>query len=46
MITPMGIKIFYPLSDFKIRGWIRVGGIGEWVVLFGMVILIAKELLF
>ena len=46
LITPMGIKIFYPLSDFKIKGRIKVGGTGEWVVLFGMIILIVKELLF
>ena len=46
LITPMGIKIFYPLSDFKIRGPIRVGGIGEWIILFGMIILVIKELLF
>ena len=43
LITPMGIRIFYPLSDFKIKGWIKVGGIGEWVILFGMIVLIVRE---
>jgi inner membrane protein len=45
-ITPMGIRLFYPFSNFKIRGPIRVGGIGEWVILFGMGLLVLKELLF
>ena len=46
IITPMGIRIFYPFSNFKIKGPIRVGGIGEWVILFGMFILVIRELLF
>jgi inner membrane protein len=45
-LTPMGIKFLYPFSSFKLRGPIKVGGIGEWVVLFGLVILVVKELLF
>ena len=45
-LTPMGIKFLYPFSSFKLRGPIKVGGIGEWVVLFGLIILVAKELLF
>lgn len=46
IITPMGIQIFYPFSNFKIRGPIKVGSIGEWVILFGMMLLIVKELIF
>ena len=45
-LTPMGIQFLYPFSSFKLRGPIKVGGIGEWVVLFGLVILVVKELLF
>ena len=43
IITPMGLKLFYPLSDFKIRGPIRVGGLGEWVILFGMGLVVLKS---
>ena len=45
-LTPMGIHFLYPFSSFKLRGPIKVGGIGEWVVLFGLIILVVKELLF
>ena len=45
-LTPMGIRIFYPFSSFKLRGPIKVGSTGEWIVLFGLVILVAKEMLF
>ena len=45
-LTPMGIQFLYPFSSWKLRGPIKVGGIGEWVVLFGLIILVVKELLF
>ncbi len=45
LITPMGIRIFYPLSNFKIRGPIRVGSVGEWVILFGMMLVVLKSFL-
>ena len=45
-ITPMGIKWFYPLSHWHLKGPIKVGSIGEWVILFGLVILVVKEMLF
>jgi inner membrane protein len=45
-LTPMGVQFLYPLTTWKLRGPIKVGSIGEWVVLFGLVILVIKELLF
>ena len=42
-LTPMGIALFYPLSNWRIRGPIKVGSIGEWVILFGAVVLIVLE---
>ena len=45
-LTPMGVQCLYPFSSFKLRGPIKVGGIGEWVVLFGLIILVVKEMLF
>ena len=45
-LTPMGVKFLYPISHWKLRGPIKVGSIGEWVVLFGLVILVIKELIF
>jgi inner membrane protein len=45
-LTPMGIRIFYPFSSWKLRGPIKVGSAGEWIVLFGLVVLVAKEMLF
>ena len=45
-LTPMGIKFLYPFASWKLRGPIRVGSLGEWVVLFGLVILVIKEILF
>jgi inner membrane protein len=32
-ITPMGIKLFYPISHFRIRGPFRVGGGAEKVIM-------------
>ncbi|PIZ51474.1 hypothetical protein COY27_03725 [Candidatus Woesearchaeota archaeon CG_4_10_14_0_2_um_filter_33_13] len=46
VITPMGIQLFYPFSRWKIRGPIRVGKFGEWIILFGLVVLVIKELFF
>ncbi len=45
-LTPHGITFFYPFSKFKIRGPIRVGGIGETIILIGLVLLIVKEMVF
>jgi len=45
-LTPMGIPVLYPFSEFKVRGPIKVGSIGEWVILIGLVVLIVKELVF
>ena len=45
-LTPMGIKIFYPLSHFKIKGPIKVGSVWEFIVLLVLIVLVIKELLF
>jgi inner membrane protein len=44
-ITPAGVKIFYPLSNYKIRGPIRTGGIFEWFIFMGLVVLVIKDLI-
>ena len=44
-LTPGGIKFFYPLSKMRIRGPIKVGGVGEWLVFVGLIFLIIKEFL-
>ncbi len=44
-LTPAGIKLFYPISKMRIKGPIKVGSIGEWLVLIGLAILILKEFL-
>lgn len=45
-LTPHGITFFYPFSNFKLRGPIRVGSIGETIILIGLILLIVKELVF
>jgi inner membrane protein len=45
-LTPMGIQVFYPFSKFKIRGPIRVGSTGEWIILFGLILLVVREMFF
>jgi inner membrane protein len=45
-LTPMGVHLLYPITKWKIRGPIRTGGIGEWAVLIGLIILIIKEIIF
>jgi inner membrane protein len=46
ILTPMGIRIFYPLSNFKIKGPIRVGSVWEFIILLVLIVLVIKELLF
>jgi len=45
-LTPMGIPILYPFSEWKLRGPIRVGTWMEWLLLALLVVLIIKEVLF
>ncbi len=45
-LTPMGIPIFFPFSDWRIRGPIRVGTWMEWILFGILVLLIIKEVLF
>ena len=45
-LTPMGIQFLYPFSSWKIRGPIKVGSLGEKVILFSLIILVIKELFF
>lgn len=45
-LTPMGVQVFYPFSKFKLRGPVKTGGMGEWIVLAGLVVFIVKVLLF
>jgi len=42
-ITRMGVPIFYPLSKFKIKGPIKVGGLTEAIILIGLAIYIIKQ---
>jgi inner membrane protein len=39
-ITPMGVRLFYPLSNFKVKGPIRVGSYKEKVIEFALFITI------
>lgn len=41
-LTPMGVHILYPLSNFKLKGPIRTGGIAELLLLTGIIFLIAR----
>lgn len=43
MITLAGVRPFYPFSDYKIKGPLRVGGMWEKVVYLLLIILILKE---
>ena len=43
-LTPMGVQIFYPLSKFKLRGPVKTGGWGEWLILVLLIVVIVKEL--
>ena len=43
-ITPMGVHIFYPFSNFKIKGPIKVGSFAEGVLFLGLVAWIIVEL--
>lgn len=38
-LTPMGVKLFYPLK-WKVRGWIKTGGFTEKVIVVVLVIVI------
>jgi len=45
-LTPMGIPVFYPFSNWKLRGPFKVGSWMEWVLLALLTILILKEVLY
>jgi inner membrane protein len=42
-VTLRGVKVFYPFSEFKIKGPIRVGGIFEWLIMGALIVFIAKQ---
>lgn len=44
-VTPAGIRLLYPFFEIKINGPLRVGSLGEGMVLVGLFILIVKYLL-
>jgi inner membrane protein len=44
-LTPMGIPILYPFTEFRLRGPLRTGSIWEWVMVGLLIILILKILL-
>jgi len=44
VITPQGVKMFYPFSDFRLRGPMRVGSAIETSILIGLGLLIVREL--
>lgn len=43
-LTPMGIQMFYPLSDYKFNGPIRTGSLSEKVLMIILVAVIAYVL--
>ncbi len=43
-ITKQGVQVFYPFFDFKIRGFVKVGGFWEWLIVAVLIVLIVKEL--
>ena len=44
-ITRMGVQIFYPFSDFKFKGPVKVGGMLEILIMIILVVLIVKQFL-
>ncbi|MBU1974246.1 MAG: metal-dependent hydrolase [Nanoarchaeota archaeon] len=44
--TPMGIQIFYPFSNFKLKGPIKVGHFGETIIMVLLALVIVKIILF
>ena len=44
-LTPMGLAIFYPFSQFRIKGPIRTGSIWEFLIMIGLAVLIVKEMI-
>lgn len=38
-LTVLGIKIFHPVSDFRIRGLMKTGGPVEYLIFLGLVLL-------
>src|SRR3989344_5508382 len=42
-ITPMGVQLFYPFSQFKIRGPIKTGGFWEGIIMIVLIIVIIKQ---
>jgi len=45
-ITKMGVQIFYPFSNFKVRGPLRSGGFTEGIILVCLAFFIIKKILF
>ncbi len=43
-ITPMGIQVFYPFSQFKMKGPIRTGSFAEGILFVILMVLIVREL--
>lgn len=44
-LTPMGIPIGYPFTEFRLRGPLRTGSVWEWIVL-GMLVVVIVRMLF
>ena len=42
-ITRMGVPVFYPLSRFRVKGPIKVGGFTEGLIMVGLAIYIVKQ---
>ena len=38
MLTVSGVRFFHPLSSFKIKGFIRTGGVFEWIFFVVLVV--------
>lgn len=44
-VTLQGVRIFYPFSNFRLRGFVRVGGFTENVILLALFVFIILKLL-
>ncbi len=42
-VTRQGVAIFYPFSNFKFKGFVKVGGWVEWVIAVMLLIFIFRQ---
>jgi len=44
MITPRGVQLWWPFSEWKIKGPVKVGGFFEWILFGIFFLLIMREI--